>query len=457
MPVADQQQRTALHRRAALKTAALYAVVACLWIYLSDMFLELFIQDPRQLTQAQTIKGALYVIVTSALLYLYLGHCLQSLRKQEDRLKEEQERIQQEVAERFQQLNTLFNSMNAVVYVADLETYELLYVNKCAIEHFGSSWQGRKCFHYLQSGIEEPCAFCTNPQLLTNGEPGDTVTWEFKNLKNQRWYECFDKAILWTNGRLARLEIAFDITERKELERIKDELLSSISHEMRTPLTAISGFAELLLNEPELPQHHRKHLEIVLREAEKLSELINRFLDARRLKINRSRINYRDLVVAELLEKALQGTRDCKAKHDIRIDCQADVMVFGNSKELIQVFSQLLENACRYSPEGGEIVVRAETVADETILCFSDLGLGIPHHELDNIFQPFHRLDTGDNRRTGGVGLGLSVANEIISLHGGEIRVESTPGKGSTFKIILPLPNRRASASDIESTGPGQT
>ena len=122
MPVADQQQRTALHRRAALKTAALYAIVACLWIYLSDMFLELFIQDPRQLTQAQTIKGALYVIVTSALLYLYLGHCLQSLRKQEDRLKEEQERIQHEDAERFQQLNTLYNSMNAVVYVAVMET-----------------------------------------------------------------------------------------------------------------------------------------------------------------------------------------------------------------------------------------------------------------------------------------------------------------------------------------------
>ena len=105
MPDADQQQRTALHRRAALKTAALYAVVACLWIYLSDMFLELFIQDPHQLTRAQTIKGALYVIVTSALLYLYLNHCLQSLRKQEDQLQKEKERAQQEVTERFQQLN----------------------------------------------------------------------------------------------------------------------------------------------------------------------------------------------------------------------------------------------------------------------------------------------------------------------------------------------------------------
>ena len=221
-------------------------------------------------------------------------------------------------------------------------------------------------------------------------------------------------------------------------------------------MTAISGFTELLLNEQGLQQHHR-HLEIVLREAEKLTELINRFLDARRLKIDRSRIDYRDLAVAALLENALRGTRDCKAKHDISIDCQADVMVFGNSKELIQVFSQMLDNACRYSPAGGEIVVRAKTVSGETIICFSDLGLGIPQHELGNIFEPFHRLDTGNSRRTGGVGLGLSVAKEIISLHGGEIRVESTPGKGSTFKIILPLPKREASGPSPESTPPDRS
>ena len=456
MTVADRHQRTALHRRAAVKTVAFYALVACLWIYLSDMLLALFIQDPHQLTRAQTIKGALYVFVTSALLYLYLNHCLQALRKQEDALKEEQERAQQEVANRFQQLSTLFNSMNAVVYVADLESYDLLYVNKCAVEHFGPDWQGSKCFHYLQSGMEEPCAFCTNSQLVSNGAAGDTVTWEFKNLKNQRWYECFDKAIHWTNGRLARLEIAFDITERKELERIKDELLSSISHEMRTPLTAISGFAELLLNEQDL-RHHHKHLAIIFREAEKLTALVNRFLDARRLKTDRSRINYRDLPVAELLEKARQGTRDCKAEHDIQIDCQADVTVFGNDKELIQVFSQLLDNACRYSPEGSEITVRAETLAGETIICFSDQGLGIPQHELGKIFEPFHRLDTGNSRRTGGVGLGLSVANGIISLHGGEIRVESALGKGSTFKIILPLPKRGSTVPEPKSSRSSQS
>ena len=455
MSVADRQTRTALHKRATVKVVVFYAFVACLWIYFSDMLLGLFIQDPQRLTQAQTVKGALYVIVTSALLYFYLRHSLQTLSKREDELQAERERAQQEVADRFQQLNTLFNSMNAVVYVADLETYDLLYVNQCAIEHFGRDWQGSKCFHYLQSGVQEPCAFCTNPQLIINGEAGDTVTWEFKNLKNQRWYECFDKAISWTDGRLARLEIAFDITERKELEMIKAELLSSISHEMRTPLTAISGFAELLLNEQGLQQHH-KYVEIIFREAEKLTGLVNRFLDARRLKIDRSRVDYREMRIAGLLEKARQAARDCKAEHEISIDCQADVLVYGNQEELIQVFSQLLDNACRYSPKGGKITVRAETDQGRTAISFSDLGIGIPQHELDKIFEPFHRLDTGDSRRTSGVGLGLSVAKEIVSLHGGEIRVESTPGAGSTFKVILPLPGQETATPDLMSPGPGQ-
>jgi signal transduction histidine kinase len=225
---------------------------------------------------------------------------------------------------------------------------------------------------------------------------------------------------------------------------------------MRTPLTAISGFAELLMNEKRL-QEHLRYVEIIFREAEKLTELVNRFLDARRLKIDRSRIDYRELFVAALLEKARQRTRDCKTEHAISIDCRSDVMVFGNREELIQVFSQLLDNACRYSLEGGEIQVRAETVAGETTVCFSDRGIGIPQHELGKIFEPFHRLDTGDSRITGGVGLGLSVANEIVSLHGGEIRVESTPGEGSTFKVILPLPIQGTSGIDREVTEPNQS
>ncbi len=453
MSTTDQQDRRVLHRRMALRTAILYAVFAGLWIYFSDALLALLFSDPAQLTQAQTFKGWFFVVMTAVLLFLYLSYCLQVQRNCEEAIEEEQDKAQQDIRERFKQLSTLFDSMNAVVYVADFSTYELLYVNSFAEEFFGKDWRGRKCYHHLQDDINQPCDFCTNSQLIINGEPGDPVTWEFLNTKNKRWYECFDNAIRWTDGRLVRLEVAQDITERKELEKIKDDLLSTMSHEMRTPLTAISGFAELLLNEPEVPEQHRRHLKIIYNEAEKLTELINRFLDIRRLKINRARINYEYLPVLSLLKNAKGGCRDCKPYHDIQIECQTDSQVYGNRQELTQAIIQLLENACRYSPKGGKISLIAQTSDRETSIRITDQGIGIPEHELESIFKPFHRLDTGNRRSTGGVGLGLCVAREIVTLHGGQMKVESTPGQGSTFTVLLPQPVDRDKALNVNTSG----
>jgi two-component system phosphate regulon sensor histidine kinase PhoR len=440
MSATDQRDVRSLHKRTAVRTAVFYVILSGLWIYFSDTLLAWLFTDPAQLTQAQTFKGLFFVVVTAILLYLYLSYCLQVQRNFEEAIEEEQDKAQQDVWERFKQLSTLFDSMNAVVYVADFSTYELLYVNRFAEEFFGQDWRGRRCYHYLQEGINHPCDFCTNSRLTINGEPGDPVVWEFLNTKNNRWYECFDNAIRWTDGRLVRLEVALDITERKELEKIKDDLLSTMSHEMRTPLTAISGFAELLLNEPEFPEQQRRHVEIIYNEAEKLAELINRFLDVRRLKFDRTRVNYEHLPVLNILEKAKKSCRDCKAHHHIKIECQTDVQVYGNRQELTQVITQLLENACRYSPEGGEISLSARSSDRETSIRVADQGLGIPKHELESIFNPFHRLDTGNSRSTGGVGLGLGLAKEIVILHGGQIKIESTPNKGSTFTVLLPQP-----------------
>jgi len=378
-------------------------------------------------------------LVTATLLYLYLRHCLKYLGDREEILEEEQRKAQQDIQNQFKQLNTLFDSMNAVVYVADLESYELLYVNRFAADFFGQDWQGHKCYHYLQEGITQPCDFCTNQQLIDNGEGGEPVVWEFLNTKNKRWYECFDKAIRWTDGKLVRLEVALDVTERKELEKIKDDLISSMSHEMRTPLTAISGFAELLINEQAIPEPQKRHIEIIYREAEKLNDLVNRFLDVRRLKTDRTRINYEHLAVQNVLNKALENCRDRKEHHKIQVECQTDLQLYGNRQELTQVITQLLDNACRYSPKGGKISLVAQAGINGISICIADQGIGIPRHELEAIFTPFHMLDTGDRRTTSGVGLGLCVARDIIALHGGKIHVESTLGQGSTFTITLPL------------------
>ena len=172
MPSSSPQDRRVLHQRTVMRTAGLYALFAWLWIYFSDTLLAWFFSDPTQLTQAQTIKGGLFVVVTATLLYLYLTYCMQRLRDSEEKLESERNKVQQEMQDHISQLNTLFDSMNAVVYVADLKTYELLYVNRFAAEFFGSDWQGRKCYNYLQADMNQPCEFCTNPQLTQNGDPG---------------------------------------------------------------------------------------------------------------------------------------------------------------------------------------------------------------------------------------------------------------------------------------------
>jgi PAS domain-containing protein len=340
--------------------------------------------------------------------------------------------------EQFKQFATLFDALNAVIYVADMETYELLYVNRFTEEAFGKDWRGEKCFAYLQNSAAQECGFCTNQSLLVDGQPGPAILWEFRNTSNNRWYQCLDKCIRWTDGRLVRVEIALDITARKEMEQTKEELLSAVSHEMRTPLTAITGFAELLLEEKNLPNHIRQHIRTIFNESEKMAELINTFLELRRLKSDQARVDYQPLTVKSLLQHGIGRVHECAEHHAIHINCPADLQVFGNRQELRQVFRKLLSNACRFSPQGGAINLEAWLEGDEVIIRIEDFGLGIPPEEHEQIFEHFHRLDRGNSRRTGGAGLGLSLVREAVTLHGGRVWVESRPGHGSRFFVALP-------------------
>lgn len=350
----------------------------------------------------------------------------------------------------FEQFATLFDSLNAIIYVADMDTYELLYVNRFAEGIFGNDWRDRKCYNFFQEGQDHECLFCTNLGLLTNGQPGPPITWEFCNTRNNRWYQCLDKCIPWTDGRLTRLEIALDITARKEMEQTKEELLSAISHEMRTPLTAITGFTELLLEEEGLSDHVRQYVDTIFKESEKMTDLVNTFLELRRLKADQSRTNYEDINVKLLLERGVKNARECAKQHQPTIHCPDDLKIFGNRKELGQVVAKLLSNACRFSPQGGAINLRAWRENDEVILQFEDSGIGIPAEEHQQIFEHFHRLDRGNRRRIGGAGLGLSLVKETVALHGGRVWVESQSGQGSRFYVALP----RHSARQPQQQGP---
>jgi hypothetical protein len=276
--------------------------------------------------------------------------------------------------------------------------------------------------------------------LVQDGRPLPSRIWECRNSEIGRWFHCMDRAITWTDGHLVRLEIAFDITETKEMEQMKDEVLSAVSHEMRTPLTAILGYAELLLAGGVPPGEEKRSIATIQQEAQRLHELVRNFIDLHRLKARREATTFQALAVLPLLEETAALFSGLSPRHRFTIDVPADLpQVRGNAGELRQVFNNLVSNAVKYSPQGGEIYIGAHREDGSTLILVRDEGIGIPAEAREKIFDQFFRVDNTDRRATGGTGVGLALVREIVRAHGGRVWVTANTGRGSTFHVRLPL------------------
>ncbi len=361
----------------------------------------------------------------------------------EREIREADERRRRREAEvalnrQFAQFKTIFDAMNAVVYVADMKTHEVIYMNQYAAAVFGTDWQEAHCYKLFQ-GQDGPCEFCTNDQLLRDGQSAGSITSEHHDSRNGRWYQWTERAIEWTDGRMVRLQIAVDITDIKEMERIKDEMISAVSHEMRTPLTAMLGFSEFLLENEVDQEKLRGILQTIHKETERLNDLIGNFLDLQRLKGQGG--SYSEMVsVPQLLQQGVKLFTINKGMHRVTVDCPADLPpVKGDREKLHQVMINLLSNACKYSPPGSGVVVDASLSEDRIIIAVKDEGIGIPFEMRDRVFERFYRIDNSDRRMVGGTGLGLALVKDIIDAHGGKIWIESRSPRGTAFFISLPV------------------
>lgn len=353
------------------------------------------------------------------------------------------ERCRSEAAERtqFEQLATIFDSINALVYVSDMESYELLFVNRYGRKLFGDDWHGITCYRYLQADTDVPCFFCDNDELIVDGIVQPAVVREMYNNRSGRWFQCIDRAIRWSDKRLVRLQIAFDITERKESERLKEELLSTIGHELRTPLTAMMGYAELL-HEPEVDHATRiEYAGIIMQSSERLARLIDNFLALHRQRSNRQPHHPSPINLLELLRVAVDLVRVTSDKHRFVCDLPDDLPLIMGDEELIhRVFLNLLANAVKFSPNGGNITVAARRSDGKVRIEVRDEGIGIESDQLGRIFEWFYCVDGSDRRAFGGAGLGLALVKEGVEAHGGKVWAESAQGSGSSFFVELPLP-----------------
>lgn len=233
-----------------------------------------------------------------------------------------------------------------------------------------------------------------------------------------------------------------DMTREKELDEMKSRLLSTVSHELRTPLSSIKGFATTLLREDVTwdESTRREFLSIIDNESDRLSELISNLLDMSRMEAGSLRVEPEPVDLAPIVTETVTEFQVMTAMHQLStVVPPALPHVWADPRRVRQVLRNLVENAIKYSPEGGSIVIRVEPRPDSLETSVTDSGLGITPQHLDRVFDRFYQADSASTRRVGGAGLGLSICKAIVEAHEGEIWVESQPGVGSTFHFTLPL------------------
>jgi two-component system phosphate regulon sensor histidine kinase PhoR len=243
--------------------------------------------------------------------------------------------------------------------------------------------------------------------------------------------------------------VLHDITAIRRLEKVRSEFVANVSHELKTPVAAVKGFAETLLagamNDPEIA---KSFLQIIYDESERLNRLIGDILELSKVESKRVPLLFSPVHLNSFVRKTLDMMQSSAVKKDISLDMQVDPELYMEADEdrLRQIMINLLSNGINYTPEGGKVKVQVEEVTaagdggeDKIRITISDTGIGIPKKDLPRIFERFYRVDKARSRSSGGTGLGLSIVKHLVELHKGSIRVESDIGLGSKFILDLPV------------------
>jgi len=231
-----------------------------------------------------------------------------------------------------------------------------------------------------------------------------------------------------------------DLTERERIEKTRRDFIANVSHELRTPLTSIQGYTETLLDSSPESNHSRDFLEIIRKNAARMSRLTEDLLTLARVESGEQRFDFQPVTSRELLEEAVQSFREAARAHnmDLQVDDTANATVNADREAVHQIFTNLIDNAFKYAPSGNRIILGSRPSPAGVEFFVRDFGPGIPSEHLPRLFERFYRVDKARSRESGGTGLGLAIAKHIVLAHGGTISAESELNHGSRFIFTLP-------------------
>ena len=235
--------------------------------------------------------------------------------------------------------------------------------------------------------------------------------------------------------------LIFDDSEYRRLDAIRRDFIANISHELKTPIGALSILGEAVLGASDDPKSIVKFATRMQTEAKRLSDLVQEIIDLSRLQDDDPLKNAKVLNLADLISEAIDGSRMAAEARNISLIFTqvGDFEVLGDRRQIGMAISNLVENAINYSPDGTRVAVALRKQDALAEISISDQGLGIPEKDIERIFERFYRVDPARSRATGGTGLGLSIVKHVVNNHGGDISVWSVEGAGSTFTIRFPL------------------
>ncbi len=334
-------------------------------------------------------------------------------------------------------LMSVLETMQDGVSIMDRD-YNVTYVNPIIQELYGPV-AGRKCYEYFNN-VPERCPWCRREGVFG----GEIQRRESRALAGRRIFEITDAPLKNADGTVSLLALFHDITESKKIVELKDDFIGMVSHELKTPLTVVLGALDTAISPGVSPEEQQALLYDAAWGAEAMVDIVDNLLELSRWQANRLTLSTRLLDIGSIIERMVrQHTRKNPDRRYI-VEVEPGLpQVNADLIRLERVLDNLMDNAAKYSPAGGDIRITARRDSDSLAIGVHDRGIGIPAVDQAKLFQPFQRLETSMEASLKGVGLGLVVCRRLVEAHGGRIWVESESGRGSSFYFTLPTPEAK--------------